>query len=479
MAGRPVVVRAGGGGGALYGLVTFAIISVASLGGLIWQATSNQRLADEAAAANRRVQQFGSPPAYFQDEANARQTSVFAVVKEDFESLARLVTGRADAVRPGIEAESNRLLAEVARATDGAVHSGDTLLTAIQKLNRTFVQTKEMLAQLQADQARLRAENENLSQGVKAAREEFQAQVADLQKEVERLNREQAEAIAAKDRQLREQQEASEALGEEFSRLRVERQQIDRQTEIETERLRRTINDLQSKIEDLKPAGFDVHDILTKADGKILRAIPGSDVVYINLGEKDRIRPGMTFVVFSPFGDRMERPRGRSVDDRDYLGKASIEVSAVMSDTAECRVLRTAPGLPIIEGDIIVNIAYERNRLPKFVIRGEFDLNYDGQVDWDGVERVTAMIREWGGQVQAELDETTDFVIIGRGPQLSTLRGDRPVSPVVRDLVETQQRARDEFFELIERARTLYIPVINQNQFLFLTGSFGTDRQAF
>lgn len=460
MAGRPVVVRSGGNG-TLYGLIGFAFVSVASLGAFIWQLTINQRLVEEAANATRRLQSYGTPPPYFADEATARGTNVFAAMREDFEALARLVTGKADAVRPAIEAEADKLLSEVAAATSGAVHPGDTLLTAISRLHTTLVQMRQSVAQLQGNLEQLRKANEELSNGVEAARQEFKQQLDALDAELARIRQERDEALSAKDRQLAEQQAAADALNEEFSRFRVEKQQADRRYEIETERLRRFISDLQAKIEELRPAGFDVNDILTKADGRVLRAIPGSDVVYINLGERDRIRPGMTFVAFSPFGDR----------GVDYRGKASLEVTAVMSDTAECRVHPVRGAQPLIEGDIIVNIAYERNRLPKFVVRGEFDLNYDGQVDWDGLEQITAKIREWGGQVVPELDETVDFVVIGRGPQVSPLRDEQSASAVVRDLVAAQQNERDQFYELIERARTLYIPTINQNQFLFLTGN--------
>ena len=51
-------------------------------------------------------------------------------------------------------------------------------------------------------------------------------------------------------------------------------------------------NDLEAMREQVriyKPGGFDPYDILKKADGRVLRAIPGSDVVYIDAGrEKPR-----------------------------------------------------------------------------------------------------------------------------------------------------------------------------------------------
>jgi hypothetical protein len=227
--------------------------------------------------------------------------------------------------------------------------------------------------------------------------------VAALKAEVDRIEQEKNEALAAKDQQVTELQTAAQTAGEESSKARVERQQIVRDNEIAMERLRRDNRELQDKIEELKPGGFDAYNILQKADGRIVRAVPGSDVVYIDIGRQDRVRPGLGFEVFSPEGDRQS----------GVAGKARVEVTTVLDNTSECRVTRSTPGAPIVEGDAIINIAYERNRRPKFVIRGEFDLDYNGEADVDGTEKVTALIREWGGQVVAEIDETP---LAGVGP---------------------------------------------------------------
>jgi hypothetical protein len=49
----------------------------------------------------------------------------------------------------------------------------------------------------------------------------------------------------------------------------------------------------------------------------------------------------------------------------------------------------------------------------------------------------------------------------------------RDASDVVRDQVERKRLERSEFRKLIDEARSMYIPVITQNQFLFLTGYAG------
>ena len=233
-----------------------------------------------------------------------------------------------------------------------------------------------------------------------------------------------------------------------------------RELELELSRSHNQIASLQQQIQGLKGT-FDREAILRKADGRILRAIPGSDVVYINLGRNENVKVGMTFEVFPQL----------STGPYTLRGKASLEVATLMEDTAECRVTRRVPSQPIVEGDIVVNIAYEQRREPKFVVRGEFDLNYDGVPDFDGIEHITSIIQQWGGKVVNDLDETVDFVVIGVAP---TVREAPPgASDIVRDQAERTALAHSQFQRLIEQAQGMYIPVITQNQFLFLTGLCG------
>lgn len=462
MAGRPATAR--GEGGMLYGLITFVITTVVFLGLFIWQLTENKGLADAAARTQRQLRSIGTPSPYYSDEATARGSTAVDVMTDDLNRLATLVAGAPEAVAKAIEQEATRVLGDIAKGTGGVINPNDTLLTALNKLYQGYQEQAATIGQLKTDFASLKQENAQLANGVKAARDEFEQQVAELKDELARVQKEKADLLAAKDEQLAQAQAEAQAATEELNRSRVEKQRADRTIEVELARKDRQIEDLQKKIQQLRPSGFDRNEILTKADGQVLRAIPGSRVVFLNIGSKDHVRPGLTFEVFSPYGERR----------KDFRGKASLEVTAVTADTAECRVTRQTPGRPIVEGDIVVNIAYERNRLPKFVVRGEFDLDYDGTIDWDGVDKVKSIIREWGGQVVDNVDETTDFVVIGAGPSVPDIHG-RPTNPVFEDLVRTQSKKLEEYRDVIDKAQTLYIPIITQNQFLFLTGFAGRE----
>ncbi len=462
MAGRPVAAR--GGGGTLYGLIAFAFVSVLCLGFAIWQLTNTKKLESDLSNRDRDLRQYGSPPSYYKDEASARNSSVFEAMSSDIEDLALLVTGKDSAVRPAIAEASNKLLKEIADASPDTIEAGDTLLTALKKLHGAYAELKSKNTELTANLEEARLENLSLKEGLKTVRDEFEQQVAEQKEETARLEQEKADQLAAKDEQVAQQQAEAEAIGKELSDLKVEQQRRDREHDVVVTRLTTELDNLRDQVRVYKLGGFDPYSILTKADGRVLRAIPGSDVIYINLGEKDRIRSGLRFEVFSPVGGGQQQ---------DFHGKATVEVTNVSETTAECRVMRMTPGRPIVEGDVVVNIAYERDRLPKFVVRGEFDLNYDGEIDWNGADTVIAVIQAWGGQVVEEIGETTDFLVIGMGPQVPTLSGKPPVTDVIRDLADSRLDRLDQYRRDIDQARTLYIPVITQSQFLFLTGYSG------
>jgi len=445
-----------------YALVTFVILTVAGLGAFIWQFAINKGLQEAATRARDDLNTIGSPPSYYREEARARNGRVADVMHDDIQKLSFLIAGAKEAVRPAVEAEANALLASVAKTHPSTVSAGDTLLKAVRSLDAALASAKQQIRALDDTKGNLQLENQRLAEGGKAAQDEFTAAVAEQKAEVDRLQKEMTDQLAAKDEQLASQVASAQSLEEEFNRFRSDKQAQDRENEVTFGRMRNQIDDLQKKLAAVRPQ-VDINAILTKADGRILRAIPGSDVVYINLGAADNVQPGHTFEVFSATGERRA----------DYRGKASLEVSLVLDKTAECRVTRSTYGVPILEGDIVVNIAYERNRKPRFVVTGEFDLDYDGTADWDGREKVLTIIREWGGVVMDELDETTDFVVIGGGPRVPAISGDRPVSPIVADLSDTRSRELSEYRDLITRAQGLYIPVVNQSQFLYLTGYAG------
>jgi methylglyoxal synthase len=462
MAGRPF--GQGGQPGLLYGVVVFAIVGAASLGLFIFQLTKNKAAENRAQTAEHRLDQYvgrGAPP-YYVDEATARRTNVVAVMAEDLAKVAQLVTGGDKDVGATVLAKSEQVLTDIGARKPGTIAKGDTLLAALTRLGDLYAQAQSTADALITEMKRLREDNASLTARLKTQADQFDAQVASLSTQLNQTQGDKSRAVEQKDAQLRDLQATLDVREQQLQKLKREGSTVSREKDLEITQLEAVIADLQGKIRAIKPETFDPNAILTSADGRIMRAIPGSRVVYINLGAKDKIKPGMGFEIFS-------RTRESGSDLR---GKASVEVVTAMEETAECRVTRSSRQ-PILEGDIVVNIAYERNRRPKFVVRGDFDLDYDGVTDYNGVEQITSLIRQWGGQVVDTLDESVDFVVIGLPPTGPSAAPDERASAVVRDQAQQKDLERSRFRAEIERAQKMFIPVITQNQFLFLTGFAG------
>ena len=195
-----------------------------------------------------------------------------------------------------------------------------------------------------------------------------------------------------------------------------------------------------------------------QADGRILTAFPGDDVVYIDLGAEDRLMLGLQFSVYS--AEMGIPPNGQ--------GKAQIEVVSIAPTSAECKIIRTTREDIVLEGDLIANPVYDPKRPITFVTVGEFDLDRDGQYDPDGRATIESMITAWGGVITEELTALTDFLIVGGAPPRP--RVSRDVSAGQRAHNEALQQAYDEYLAIVGSARSLSVPAMSQDVFLNFLG---------
>jgi hypothetical protein len=208
----------------------------------------------------------------------------------------------------------------------------------------------------------------------------------------------------------------------------------------------------QAKLGDLL---IGPEDLVTarQPDGNILSAVPGDDIVYINLGKKDTMTLGMQFGVYSA-------DTGIPADGR---AKAYVEVASISDNSAECRITRIAPGRVILEGDLIANPIYDPAHKPTFVVIGEFDLNRDGVLDRNGADAIESLIRSWGGQTSDELTPLTDFVVLGAAPRKPRPGGQSGLQPIGAE-------AWEHFNTTTETAMNLSVPIMTQDTFLNFLG---------
>ena len=128
------------------------------------------------------------------------------------------------------------------------------------------------------------------------------------------------------------------------------------------------------------------------ADGAI--AETAANEVIINIGNKDKVFPGLLFAVFN-------HDKGR------YVAKGMIETIEVRDTIAVCRILRQDDVKlhPIGRGDLIGNPVFDSRHPKTFFVAGEFK-RYNK-------EDIEQFIRATGGLVAKVLGPDCDFLVAG------------------------------------------------------------------
>lgn len=350
---------------------------------------------------------------------------------------------------------SDAIVPDVKRfADDVSYHDGMTLL--YEAFAAEFNRRNEAETRL----AQLEAEVNNLAQA-------NQQQKADLDKRAQELAEQLAgiEGQATKDRTERDQQVAR--LQQEFeARYSQNTDDLTKARQRSTE-LQEQVGQLEARLAAFqqKCGGLLISpkelSTAREPDGQIVTYIAGDDVVYINLGRKDKLVLGLRFAVYA-------NATGIPADGR---AKAQIEVVSINPASAECKIIAVAPGQVIMQGDLIANPIYDPRRAVTFLVLGGFDLDHDGELDADGGAQIEAMIADWGGAVTSELTAMTDFVVLGGPPRRPVPPRDQTPENVSR--FNASQQVYDAYVAAVNEAKALSVPVLRQQVFLNFLGFSG------
>lgn len=332
-------------------------------------------------------------------------------------------------------------------------------------------------------------EAENLRQQLEEAKranartiEQTQAQLKAMEQTIEQIRREQSQAVQASATDRRSKDEQIAALQRDFQQQQRLAQEAAAAAAVQIADLQRQLalveqerNALQARLADVRidPSRATVQQV----DGRILR-VPSPDLVFIDLGHGQQVTPGLTFEVY----DKNEGvPNlGELEDDRalSARGKASIEVIRVGPTSSEARVVRRTPGALITEGDLLVNLIFDPNTRFRFYVHGDFDLNRDGVASPGDAEVIRRLITQWGGELTDVVNVDTDFVVLGREPQIPDIpRDELETNPILRAQFDRAVQELENYQEIVAQARSYRIPVLNQNRFLFMVGYYAQARR--
>ncbi|TWT59181.1 hypothetical protein [Allorhodopirellula solitaria] len=171
-----------------------------------------------------------------------------------------------------------------------------------------------------------------------------------------------------------------------------------------------TINTQLIELQKLRSDNFE------STQGQIAYVVRDGNVVNINLGSADALRPGVTFGVIDVDETRLQ----------DAKVKATIQVTKILGQhRAEARVVaRPEIRYPIIAGDQIYSPFWAPGRRVKIALGWNIDLDGDERPDTDSV---ASMVRAAGAEVasilqpdgssEGEFDSSVRFLVLGEPPE--------------------------------------------------------------
>ena len=185
-------------------------------------------------------------------------------------------------------------------------------------------------------------------------------------------------------------------------------------------------------------------------------------IIHINLGSEDRVYRGLTFSVY-------DKAAGIP---RDGTPKAQVEVLAIDRRVATARILTSERKNPIHEGDSIANLIWDADRKNRFVVAGEFDLDRNGETDYDGIRKIEGLIGKWGAEITQEVTADTDYVILGTEPKVPAepTLDQQTEDPMAMDRYNAARQANDRYQQIRRQAESLCVPIYNYDRFLSFTG---------
>jgi hypothetical protein len=299
-----------------------------------------------------------------------------------------------------------------------------------------------------------RKANFEKEQTLLAEKEKLMKQVADIEQKYNEnsalLEQTTSEQVKTLRDQLQQARDDMKALNDQLQRTQAELQVAQDDLKSEKEKL--------SKIE----PGPDSEVLAQQPDGKIILIDDQAKVVHLNIGIDDHVYQGLTLTVYD---------RGTSIPE-DGRGKAEVEVFDVAKTYSAARIIQSELTKPILQGDLVANLIWDADRTNVFVIAGDFDLDNDGVLDYNGANRVKTLIERWGGRVDDTITIDTDFVVLGKQPQVlqKPTLDELDVDPRAMDVYNASLQRLERYNGLRNQAQTLWIPVFTYDRFLYFIG---------
>lgn len=336
----------------------------------------------------------------------------------------------------------------------GLVQIIQKLKTELDNTIETLQVTDEKLADKIQDFNEVMIENYNWERTWLAEKEEYRLKLDSIKKDYNDLKILVNETSEERVQTLMVQQDEEKA---KYDQEHQEKLQIQAQLKITQDKMK----SLQDELHKIVPLP-DSEVVTHKSDGKILLVDNQAKVVHLNIGRDDHVYPGLSFAVYDK---NMPIPK-------DGKGKAEIKVFSIDKNISTALITKSEIKRPIILDDIVANLIWDSDKINVFSIEGEFDLDGDGKIENNAVDKIKTLIEKWGGRVANDISIETDFLVLGIQPGIliRPTATELEMDPMATERYEASRQKRAHYAQVKSQAQALLIPVFNYERFLFFIG---------
>ena len=337
----------------------------------------------------------------------------------------------------------------------------ETLRSRTEQLSQDNANLKKQMAASQSDATASRDEAKKATEGAQAASKRVEGDIATYRTSSQKYGEDVKDTVATvkkyqDDMDQRHRNEMADLQGQ-IDNVSSSRAELSGKVEV----LQKTVDQYRVKPE----------NAASLADGRVIDVTGQNGEIFISIGSKQRVQPGMTFDVYdSPSAIQYNPSTGDLIP-----GKARVQVLKVEENTSTARVIpentRYAPRpRPIVKDDVIANVIFSPDYRYKFLVHGKFDIDNDGNATAAEAEFVRGRIKSWGGDVVEgdTLRGDLDFIVMGVQPlKPLDLSSDADEGQYTSHF--DQKKAFETYQTLFNEAQTARVPVLNWNRMQVLT----------
>lgn len=337
----------------------------------------------------------------------------------------------------------------------------ETLRSRTEQLSQDNANLKKQMAASQSDATASRDEAKKATEGAQAASKRVEGDIATYRTSSQKFGDEVKDTVATvkkyqDDMDQRHRNEMADLQGQ-IDNVSSSRAELSGKVEV----LQKTVDQYRVKPE----------NAASLADGRVIDVIGQNSEIFISIGSKQRVQPGMTFDVYDSANAIQYNPTTGDL----IPGKARVQVLKVEENTSTARVIpentRYAPRpRPIVKDDVIANVIFSPDYRYKFLVHGKFDIDNDGTATAAESEFVRGRIKSWGGDVVEgdTLRGDLDFIVMGVQPlRPLDLPSDADEGQYTSHF--EQKKAYETYQTLFTEAQTARVPVLNWNRMQVLT----------